>query len=84
TYDAGVMPIMEDFIHHLSIKNYQKRRVAIIENGSWAPVAGKKMREAMEAMKQITIVEPIVTVESTVKADTIEKLQTLADALLAE
>ena len=84
TYDAGVMPIMEDFIHHLAIKNYQKRRVAIIENGSWAPVAGKKMREAMEAMKQITIVEPIVTVESTVKADTIEKLQTLADALLAE
>lgn len=84
TYDAGVMPVMEDFIHHLSIKNYQKRRVAIIENGSWAPAAGKKMREAMEAMKQITIVEPIVTVESTVKADTIEKLQTLADALLAE
>ena len=84
TYDAGVMPIMEDFIHHLAIKNYQKRRVAIIENGSWAPAAGKKMREAMEAMKQITIVEPIVTVESTVKADTIEKLQTLADALLTE
>ena len=78
TYDAGVMPIMEDFIHHLSIKNYQKRRVAIIENGSWAPVAGKKMREAMEAMKQI-----IVTVESTVKADTIEKLTELAKALLA-
>ena len=82
TYDAGVMPIMEDFIHHLAIKNYQKRRVAIIENGSWAPVAGKKMREAMEAMKEITIVEPIVTVESTVKADTIEKLQVLAEALL--
>ena len=83
TYDAGVMPIMEDFIHHLAIKNYQKRRVAIIENGSWAPAAGKKMREAMEAMKQITIVEPIVTVESTVKADTIEKLTELAKALLA-
>ena len=82
TYDAGVMPIMEDFIHHLAIKNYQKRRVAIIENGSWAPAAGKKMREAMEAMKQITIVEPIVTVESTVKADTIEKLKTLASELL--
>ena len=84
TYDAGVMPIMNDFIHHLAIKNYQKRHVAIIENGSWAPVAGKKMREAMEAMKQITIVEPVVTVESTVKADTIAKLETLADALLAE
>ena len=82
TYDAGVMPIMADFIHHLAIKNYQNRRVAIIENGSWAPAAGKKMREAMEAMKNITIIEPIVTVESTVKADTIEKLNTLADALL--
>lgn len=82
TYDAGVMPIMADFIHHLAIKNYQNRKVAIIENGSWAPAAGKKMREAMEAMKNITIIEPIVTVESTVKADTIEKLNTLADALL--
>ena len=82
TYDAGIMPIMVDFIHHLAIKNYQNRKVAIIENGSWAPAAGKKMREAMEAMKNITIIEPIVTVESTVKADTIEKLNTLADNLL--
>lgn len=82
TYDAGIMPVMQDFIHHLAIKNYQNRRVAIIDNGSWAPVAGKKMREAMEAMKDITIVEPMVTVESTVKADTIEKLNTLAEALI--
>lgn len=82
TYDAGVMPVMEDFIHHLAIKNYQKRSVALIENGSWAPAAAKKMREEMEALKNITIVEPVVTVESTVKADTIEKLNTLADALL--
>jgi len=83
TYDGGLMPVMEDFIRHLASKNYQNRRVGIIENGSWAPAAGKKMREAMEAMKAITIVEPVVTVESTVKADTIEKLQALADALLA-
>lgn len=83
TYDAGIMPIMEDFIHHLAIKNYQQRRVAIIDNGSWAPVAGKKMRTKMEEMKQMTIVEPMVTVESTVKADTIAKLEQLADALLA-
>lgn len=83
TYDGGIMPIMQDFIHHLAIKNYQQRRVAIIDNGSWAPVAGKRMREQMEAMKDITIVEPMVTVESTVKADTIEKLNQLADALLA-
>jgi flavorubredoxin len=74
TYDGGVMPVMQDFIHHLSIKAYQNRKVAIVENGSWAPAAGKKMREAFEQMKDITIVEPMVTIESTVKAKTIEDL----------
>jgi len=83
TYDGGVMPIMEDFIHHLQIKNYQNRRVAFIENGSWAPMAAKKMREAMEQLKGITVVEPIVTVESTVKPQTVEKLKELAAALNA-
>ena len=83
TYDGGLMPIMNDFIHHLAIKAYQNRTVAIIENGSWAPMAGKKMREAFEAMKGITIVEPMVTVESTVKAKTIEELKQLA-ALLTD
>ena len=83
TYDGGVMPIMEDFIHHLQIKNYQNRRVAFIENGSWAPMAAKKMREAMEQLKGITVVEPIVTVESTVKSQTVEKLKELAAALNA-
>ena len=83
TYDGGLMPIMNNFIHHLAIKAYQNRTVAIIENGSWAPMAGKKMREAFEAMKGITIVEPMVTVESTVKAKTIEELKQLA-ALLTD
>lgn len=82
TYDGGVMPIMEDFIAHLRAKNYQNRHVGIIENGSWAPVAGKVMREAMESLKNITIVEPIVTVESTVKPATVEALKELATALL--
>lgn len=81
TYDGGVMPIMQDFIHHLSIKAYQNRTVGIIENGSWAPAAGKKMREAFEQMKNITIIEPIVTVESTVKEKTVEDLKALADSL---
>ncbi len=81
TYDGGVMPIMHDFLHHLSIKAYQNRTVAIIENGSWAPAAGKKMLEAFQQMKDITIIEPIVTVESTVKAKTIEDLKALADKL---
>ena len=82
TYDGDVMPIMEDFINHLRIKTYRNRKVAIVENGTWAPVAGKKMRQAMEAMENITIVEPIVTVESVVKAKTIEDLTVLADALI--
>lgn len=82
TYDAGVMPVMEDFMQHLKMKNYQNRKVAFIENGSWAPVAAKKMRETMESMKNITIVEPIVTVESTVKPDTITAIKHLAKALV--
>ena len=81
SYDAGVMPVMQDFLHHLIIKAYQQRTVAIIENGSWAPSAGKKMLEAFQQMKDITIIEPIVTVESTVKAKTIEDLKALADKL---
>ena len=82
TYDGGIMPIMEDFINHLRIKTYQNRKVAFVENGTWAPASGKKMREQMEAMKNITIIEPLVTVESTVKAKTIEDLKVLADALI--
>ena len=82
SYDGGVMPVMDDYINHLRMKTYQNRKVAFVENGTWAPSAGKKMREAMEAMKNITIVEPIVTVESAVKDKTIEDLKVLADALI--
>ena len=82
TYDGGVMPVMEDFIHHLQIKNYQNHKVAFIENGSWAPMSGKKMREAMSALKNIEIVEPVVTVESTVKPETVEALKMLAAKLI--
>ena len=82
TYDGGVMPVMEDFIHHLQIKNYQNRKVAFIENGSWAPMSGKKMREAMSALKNIEIVEPVVTVESNVKPETVEALKVLAAKLI--
>lgn len=81
TYDGGIMPIMDDFINHLRIKTYQNRKVGFVENGTWAPVAGKKMMEEMGAMKNITIIEPLVTVESAVKAKTIENLKLLADAL---
>lgn len=83
TYDAGIFPPMHDFIHHLQIKNYQKRRIALVENGSWAPVAGKAMRQMFEGMKEIDIVEPMVTIRSRMKPTDIPQLEALADAILA-
>ena len=68
SYDAGVFPVMHDFLYHLQIKNYQKRKFAIIENGSWAPTAGKVMRTMIEAMKDCEIIEPVVTIRSRMKA----------------
>ena len=82
TYDGGIMPVMDTFIHHLMAKNYQNRTVGIIENGSWAPVAGRKMCEMMQSLKDITVLQPIVTVKSTVKDSTMEQLNALADQLL--
>ncbi|MBO5485087.1 MAG: FprA family A-type flavoprotein [Lachnospiraceae bacterium] len=81
TYDAGVMPVMVDFIHHLKAKAYQKRRVGIIENGSWAPIAGKLMKEQFESMKDVTVLENIVTIRSTVKEADIDNLKALAKEL---
>ena len=82
SYDAGVFPVMHDFLYHLQIKNYQKRKFAIIENGSWAPTAGKVMRGMIEAMKDCEIVEPMVTIRSRMKAGDEAQLEQLADALI--
>ncbi len=82
TYDGGIMPAMESFIHHLKAKNFQNRKVGFIENGSWAPASGRKMKEAMSAMKDITIIKPMVTVESTLKEKSIAALNELATALI--
>ena len=84
SYDSSVFPPMYDFLHHLQLKGYQNRRVAIIENGSWAPTAGRVMRKMLEEMKGITIVEPVVTIVSRMHKGDDEKLKELADALLAE
>ena len=81
TYDGAVMPVMTDFIHHLKLKTYQNRKVAFIENGSWAPMSGKLMKEQFEAMKNITIVDPVVTIRSTVKDAARQNLMKLAEAL---
>ena len=83
SYDAGVFPVMHDFLHHLQIKNYQKRRIGLIENGSWAPCAARTMRTLIEPMKEITLVEPTVTIRSRMKQSDIPAMEALADAILA-
>ena len=82
TYDAGVFPCMESFLAHLRSKSYQKRTVGLVENGSWAPMAGKIMREALEGMKEITLLEPVVTIKSTLNGESEAQLRQLAEALL--
>lgn len=81
SYDAGVFPIMQDFLHHLQSKAYQNRTIGLIENGSWAPTAAKTMRSILDTMKNITIVEPVVTIKSVLKETDIPALDQLADAL---
>ena len=82
TYDGGLFPCMEDFLMHLKAKNFQKRTVGLMENGSWAPVAAKKMRDILDGMKDITICEPVVTIKSTMKEDTRKVMEELADQLV--
>lgn len=82
TYDAGVFPCMESFLSRLKSKNYQKRTVGLMENGSWAPMAGKLMKETLSAMKEINILEPVVTIKSTLNEQSEEQLEQLADVLL--
>ena len=83
SYDSGVFPPMHDFLHHLQIKSFQKRRVAIVENGSWAPSAGRVMRAMLGEMKELEIVEPMVTIRSRMKSTDLPAMEALADALLA-
>ena len=83
SYDSGVFPPMYDFLHHLQIKSFQKRRVAIVENGSWAPSAGRVMRAMLGEMKELEIVEPMVTIRSRMKSTDLPAMEALADALLA-
>ena len=81
SYDADIFPPMHDFLHHLQLKNYQKRRVGIIENGSWAPTAGRIMRAMLEQMKELEIVEPMVTIRSRMSPENQVAMEALAEAL---
>lgn len=81
SYDGGVFPCMQDFLHHLQSKAYQNRTVGIIENGSWAPCAAKTMKAVLDTMKNVTIVEPSVTIKSTMKDADLPAMEALADAI---
>lgn len=83
SYDGGVFPVMESFLAHLKSKAYQKRTVGILENGSWAPCAARTMKGYLEGMKEVTVVEPVVTIKSTMKEGDIPAMEALADALMA-
>ena len=83
SYDAGLFPPAFSFIHHLQDKAWQKRRVGLIENGSWAPTAGRVMREMFSSMKEVSIAEPLVTIKSRMKSSDLPALEALADAVLA-
>ena len=82
TYDGGLFPYMEKFINHLKAKNYQNRTVAFIENGSWAPIAAKKMKDEMINLKNINFIEHKITIKSAVKESDLEQFEKLAEALL--
>ena len=80
TYDAGLFPVMEDFLNHLKAKNYSNRKVGVMENGTWAPMAAKKMTEILATLKNVTLAETVVTVKSTLNTES----EAALDKLVAE
>ena len=78
TYNAEIFPFMREFITHLTERNFQNRTVALIENGSWAPMAAKVMKGMLEKSKKLTLAEPVVTIRSALNAESGEKLEALA------
>lgn len=83
SYDSSVFPPMYDFLHHLQLKGYQQRRVGLIENGSWAPSAGRVMKELLGQMKSVELVEPMVTIRSSLKPENVPMMGALAESLLS-
>lgn len=83
TYEGGLFPVMETFLAHLKSKNYQNRTVGLIENGSWAPMAAKKMRTELETFKDVKILEPVLTIKSALKTADEGAVQSLVNAVLS-
>ena len=82
SYNAGVFVPMQQFLQKLKERNYQNRKIGMIENGSWAPSAVKTMKSVLQEMKDITIIEPSVTIQSTMKQDTVDQIEKLAENIL--
>lgn len=82
TYNATVFPVMEHFLRKLADKNYQNKRVGIVENGTWAPMAAKAMKDIIGSMKNITLCENVVTIKSCLNEESKEKLEKLAEEIL--
>ena len=82
SYDGGVFLPMHDFLTHLSYKTYQNRKVAFVENGSWGPTAARTMKSLVEAMKNITVIDPVVTIKTAMKAEDEKNLEALAVAVV--
>jgi flavorubredoxin len=83
SYDGGLFTPMYEFLHRIQIKGYKNRRVGIIENGSWAPSAGRVMKEMLSEMKNIDLVEPMVTIRSTMQPTDIPTMEALAEAIVS-
>lgn len=82
TYNNGIYPAMLNFLHDMKALNVQKRTVALLENGSWAPTSAKQVRALLEEMKGMEILEPVVTVKSSLKEDSLNSIKELTDAIV--
>ena len=82
SYNLGLFPPMEHFLNALKGKNYQSRKIGIIENGTWAPSAGKCMKEIVSQMKNLEVIEPMVTIKSTLNDESKKQLIELANNIL--
>ena len=82
SYDAGLFTPMYEFLHRLQIKGWQRKKVGLLENGSWAPSAGRVMKEMLGTMKDIEIVEPMVTIRSRMHREDFPAMDELAEAIL--
>lgn len=82
TYDAGLFPTTEKFLRHLKHKNYQKRKIALIENGSWAPMAAKCMKEIIQDLKDVDLIDKVITIKTKMTDENIQEMKELTHKII--